>query len=80
MMMKYQKPLRIMDSRIGITPTKRYLSDSQVSELLNGSVYVEEKIDGSQCGIAVKGGRIVVYTSNRHLMGVSRTLGLDKRA
>lgn len=66
-MKKYPRPLRIRHHKIDLNPKKRYLSDSDVKKLLSTKVYVEEKIDGSQCGIAFKGGKPVVYTKNSHL-------------
>jgi len=66
-MQKYSKPLRIKHHKINLNPKKRYLGDSDVKKLLSGKVYVEEKLDGSQCGIAFKGGKPIVYTRNSHL-------------
>ncbi|MCK4544601.1 hypothetical protein KAU43_03615 [candidate division WOR-3 bacterium] len=73
-MLKYPKPLRIVHDKIGLRPTKRYLSQAEVKTLLSGKVWIEEKMDGSQCGIAVKNGKPIVYTKNQHLFEY------DKRA
>lgn len=66
-MIKYPRPLRIRHNKITLNPKKRYLGDSDVKKLLSGKVFVEEKLDGSQCGIAFKGGKPIVYTKNSHL-------------
>ena len=73
-MKKYPRPLRIRHHKIGLNPKKRYLGDSDVKKLLSGKVYVEEKIDGSQCGIAFKGGKPIVYTKNRHLFQADKSV------
>ncbi len=68
--LKYPKIYRICTKE---TPsTKKCLSESEISALLDGEVIVEEKIDGGICGISWKGdthhaqgrGRIVHYAEN----------------
>ncbi|TRZ92175.1 MAG: hypothetical protein D4R88_00815 [Methanosarcinales archaeon] len=68
--LKYPKIYRICTKE---TPsTKKCLSDSEISTLLDGEVIVEEKIDGGICGISWNGdahqaqgrGRIVHYAEN----------------
>lgn len=72
-MIKYQRLKRILYNKIKINPTKRYLSKAETKKLLSCKVVVEEKIDGSQCGVAFKGGKPIFYTKNRHLWGDDKT-------
>lgn len=68
--LKYPKIYRICTKEA--PSTKKCLSESEISALLDGEVIVEEKIDGGICGISWKGdthhaqgrGRIVHYAEN----------------
>jgi len=69
-LLKYPKIYRICTKE---TPSsKKCLSESEISFLLEGEVIVEEKIDGGICGISWKGdthhaqgrGRLVHYAEN----------------
>lgn len=66
-MMKYPRPLRIPHPEVSARADKRYLSGEEVRRLLNGPVLIEEKLDGSQLGIAWVHGKPELFTKNRHL-------------
>lgn len=70
-LVKYPKIYRICPKKEKL-PTKKCLSELEISVLLDGEVIVEEKIDGGICGLSWKGdshqaqgrGRVVHYTEN----------------
>ena len=65
-MRKYEL-FRIPHRQIKISD-KRYLNKNELDRLFKGTVYLEEKLDGSQMGISFKGGKPYIQTRNSHLL------------
>jgi len=68
MLLKYPRIYRIPHPSGYRCRGKRYLEWSELAELFDGLVHIEEKLDGSQFSIIKEGKEILVYSRGRNLI------------